>query len=224
MEKPTIDYRQFRLSKLNTDEFRHLLYLLYWPIYGLFFLFVERFYQPSVWHSVSCSLDAKIPFNEWFVIPYIFWFVFLIGMLAYTALYDIEGFKKMSRFMMITYTATIIIYLIYPNFQELRPTSFERDNLLTRFIAFIYVFDTNTNVCPSLHVVGSMAAMIAGLNSPRFQKAGWRIYFVVTAILTSISTVFLKQHSAVDVLAALPLCLMAYIICYLFGRRKIDVK
>ena len=37
------DYRRFRLSKLNDPEFSHLKLLLYWPIYGLVFLPLERF-------------------------------------------------------------------------------------------------------------------------------------------------------------------------------------
>ena len=37
------DYRQFRLSKLNDPTFSHLKLLLYWPIYGLVFLTLERF-------------------------------------------------------------------------------------------------------------------------------------------------------------------------------------
>ena len=28
-----VDYRQFRLSKLNDESFRHLKLLLFWPIY-----------------------------------------------------------------------------------------------------------------------------------------------------------------------------------------------
>ena len=220
VKKPAVDYRKFRLKKLNSSEFCHLKYLLYWPVYGVAFLFLERFYHPKVWHSISCGLDSIIPFNEWFVVPYLLWFVFLIGMMAYMALYDIDGFKKMSRFMMITYTVTIIIYFIYPNVQELRPTCFERDNVLTRLVAFIYTVDTNTNVCPSLHVVGSVAAMSAGLHCPEFQKTGWRVLFVLTASFASISTVFLKQHSTVDLLVALPICLVAYLICYHSEMRK----
>ena len=37
-----VDYRQFRFSKLNTPEFEHLKYLLFWPVYGLLLLTVER--------------------------------------------------------------------------------------------------------------------------------------------------------------------------------------
>ncbi len=39
---PVVDYRKLRLSNLNSPEFSHLKMLLYWPLYGFLFLFVER--------------------------------------------------------------------------------------------------------------------------------------------------------------------------------------
>lgn len=157
MIKPSVDYRQFRFSKLNTPEFSHVWLLLYWPLFGLGFSYVERFYPVAHYINMHCALDDLIPFNEWFLIPYLFWFVYLIGAVAYTFFFDVPGFRRMMRFVMITYSVTLIIYFLFPTCQMLRPEVFPRDNALTRFIAGFYVFDTNTNVCPSLHVIGSMA-------------------------------------------------------------------
>lgn len=219
---PEVHYREFRLHKLNTPAYRHLLLLLYWPVYGLLFLFVERFYPVSSYHSMHCFLDDLIPFNELFLIPYLFWFVYLIGMHLYTLLYDVASFRKMMYFIMVTYTATILIYLLFPTCQDLRPAVFPRDNLLTDFMGSFYQFDTNTNVCPSIHVIGSLAVLFASWHTSRFQTLGWRLAFFITAVLICLSTVFLKQHSVLDVLAALPLCLAAYWLCYhkkpLFSR------
>ena len=96
----------------------------------------------------------------------------------------------------------------------LRPEVFPRDNALTRFIAGFYVFDTNTNVCPSLHVIGSLAAFFAFWYAPVFSAKKWRIASAIAAFLICISTVFMKQHSVLDVLAALPLCAIAYYFAY----------
>lgn len=142
------DFRRFRFSKLNTDEFRHLKLLIFWPIFGLFFTFVERFYNVGHYYSMHCPLDDMIPFCEWFLIPYLFWFVYLIGTIVYTFFFDVTAFKRMMYFIIITYTITMLIYLVFPTCQDLRPTQFARDNILTRFVAWFYNFDTNTNVCP----------------------------------------------------------------------------
>ncbi len=212
-----VDYRKFRFNKLNTPEFEHLKYLAFWPVYGLMFMTVERLWIRESYTPVHCALDDAIPFCEYFLIPYMFWFVFLTGMIAYTLLFDTEAFKRMMRFIMVSYSAAIVIYILFPNCQELRPADFARDNVFTRFIAGFYEFDTNTNVCPSIHVIGSVAAMLAAWDSRHFSTPGWRWAFGVTALLISVSTVFIKQHSVLDLLAAAPVCLAAYHVAY--GRK-----
>jgi len=212
-----VDYRRLRPSNINSPEFRHLWLLLYWAVFGIFFALVERGGVTSNFHPIYHPLDDLIPFCEYFLIPYLFWFVYLVGIHIYTLLFDVEAFKKMMYFIVITYTVTMVIYFIYPTCQELRPAVFERDNFLTRFIAGFYQFDTNTNVCPSIHVIGSVAVSLAAWNSRHFNTPKWRALFSVITFLVSISTVFLKQHSIVDVAAAIPVCIAGYIIVY--GRK-----
>lgn len=212
--KNIVDYRQFRFRKLNTPEFEHLKYLAYWPVFGFFFLLVERLWIRENYYPIHCAWDDMIPFCEYFLIPYLFWFVFLVGIQIYTLLFDTESFKKMMKFIMVSYSAAMLIYILFPNCQELRPLAFERDNIFTRFLAGFYQFDTNTNVCPSIHVIGSVAVMLAAWNSKDFSKPGWRIIFCVTAFLISISTVFLKQHSILDILAAIPICVITGAVVY----------
>ena len=214
MQKPIVDYRKLRINTISSDEYKHLKLLLFWPVFGLLFMFVERFYQVEYYHPVYCSLDDMIPFCEWFLIPYLFWFVYLVGMHAYTLLFDVDAFRRMMKYIIITYSVAIIIYLIFPTCQELRPIAFERDNILIRFISGFYQFDTNTNVCPSIHVIGSFAVMEAALWSKTIKSKGWKATFVIIAMLICVSTVFMKQHSVIDLLAALPICAAAHFICY----------
>lgn len=216
-----VDYRAFRFHKLGTPEFCHLKYLFFWPVYGLLFLTVERLWIRDSYYPMHCGLDDRIPFCEYFLVPYLFWFVFLIGIHIYTLLFDVVSFRKFMQFTIITYSAAILIYMLFPNCQELRPVVFERDNILTRFMAGFYQFDTNTNVCPSVHVIGSAAVMFCAWNSRHFGTRGWRIVFGLTALLISVSTVFLKQHSVLDVAAAVPICIAAYLIVYKNKRRTI---
>lgn len=206
----TLDYRKFRPRLLNTPEFSHIKLLLFWPIFGLLFAFVERVGVTDTYTAVHIPLDDWIPFCEWFVLPYLFWFIFLIGMLCYTFFRETDAFRQMMWFVILTYSVTMLIYFVFPTCQELRPARFPRENLLTRFMAWFYTFDTNTNVCPSLHVVGAVAAMAAGWHSRRFGTPLWRVVFTVITVLIALSTVFLKQHSVVDVLAAIPLCALGW--------------
>ena len=205
-----VDYRKLRWSNLGSDEFKHLKLILFWPIFGFFFVFVERFYPVKQYYSMHCALDDLIPFCEWFLIPYLFWFVYLIGTLLYTLFYDTPSFSRLMKYIIITNTAAIVIYLLFPSCQELRPTEFPRDNLLTDITRWFYAFDTNTNVCPSIHVMSSLAVMETAIHSDTIRSKGWKTAYVVIAVLICLSTVFLKQHSVLDVFAALPLCLIAH--------------
>ncbi len=199
------DYRSLRLRTLTSPAYRHVLMLLYWPVYGLLFLGVERLLRMESYTVVHCALDDLIPFNEWFLLPYLFWFVYMTGALAYAFFFDVPSFRRMMVFIMVTYSVTIGIYLLWPTCQQLRPASFPRDNPLTRFLGWFYEFDTNTNVCPSIHVLGALAVSVAAWDSPRFRTGPWRAAFSLMTGLICVSTVFIKQHSVLDVLAALPL-------------------
>lgn len=208
-----IDYRAFRLSKLNTPEFSHLKLLLFWPFYGLCFLLLERF-LPLNFHPIECALDAFIPFCEYFVPVYYYWFIYQIGMILYLLLTDREGFRLNGWFVILTYSVTLLVYVIYPSCQNLRPAAFPRDNLCSRIVGMLYAFDTNTNVCPSIHVIGSLAVWLAARDTKTLPAFARRWLIPMLAVSVCASTVLLKQHSVLDVLAALAVSGAGrYIVC-----------
>ena len=209
-----VDYRNLRLNNLRTPEFRHLLLLIYWPIYGLTFWLLERGLTLD-YRAIESSFDSRIPFCEYFVIPYYLWFVFLAGIHIYTLLFDVPSFKKLMYFIIITYTVTTVIYIVYPNKQELRPTEFARDNIFVDIVKVLYGFDTNTNVCPSLHVIGSFAVLFTTWQCKRFKNVRDQIWIILLTVLIGISTVFLKQHSIIDVIACLAVCAVSYPAAYI---------
>jgi membrane-associated phospholipid phosphatase len=212
MKKPVVDYRKFRLSKINDPEFSHLKLLLGWVVYFGLYLITENFIPIEKCHIIHSRLDDIIPFCEWFLIFYCLWYVFIFGSVLYFALYNIDSFKKFQIFLIILQLSAMAFYIIYPNRQDLRPTEFERDNFLTWLMGNIYAFDTSSNVCPSMHVAFSLAAMSVWLKqkvSP-FVKAG----VVILALLICASVVFVKQHSIIDVFVAIPFCLVVEIIVY----------
>ena len=168
---------------------------------------------------MHCRLDDLIPFCKWFVIPYAFWFLFVGGMLLYTLFYNIPAFRRMMWFIILTYSFALVTYLLFPNCQHLRPTLLGGD-LLTRFTAKLYAADTNTNVCPSIHVIGSLAVWLADRDMKQLPPLLRKYLIPAMAILISVSTVFLKQHSALDILAALLVCAAAYPLVYRSPARR----
>ena len=152
MRPPVVDYRNFRLRKLNSPEFSHLKLLFGWVGYFTLYFLTESIIPEQSCTPVYCFLDDWIPFCEWFIIPYVLWYVLIAGSLLYFALHNIDSFKKLSTYIIITQVAAMAIYILFPTRQDLRPESFPRENFLTQIVALLYHFDTNTNVCPSLHV------------------------------------------------------------------------
>lgn len=204
-----VDYRNLRPNNLLSEQYKHLILLLYWPLYGLVFWFLEKGLTLD-YHAIETDLDSKIPFIEYFIFPYYLWFLFLFFIHMYTIFFDIPAYKKLMYFIMLSYTITCVVYLVYPNMQELRPTTFERDNFFVDIVKNLYAFDTNTNVCPSLHVIGSFAVLFASWQCDRFKTVGWQAIIIALTVLISISTVFLKQHSIIDVWIALIVCAVSY--------------
>ena len=213
MPKPMVDYRKFRFSKLNTPEFSHLKLLGGWIVYFILYFLTENLIPPERCHVVHCALDDAIPFLEGFAIPYCFWYLLIAISLLWFLLYDVKGFRGLQIFIIITQLAAMLVYIVWPSIQNLRPTVFPRDNFLTRVMAFIYSFDTPTGVCPSLHVAYSIGMASAWCKCKK-APAVWKGFVVFAAVVISIATAFVKQHSVVDIFAALPLALLAEILTY----------
>ena len=221
MKKPMVDYRQFRFSKLNTPEFSHLKLLGGWVGYFLLYLLTENLIPPERCHIIHSALDDAIPFLEGFAIPYCFWYLLIVISLLWLLLYDVDSFKKLQVYIMITQAVAMLCYIVWPSMQDLRPTEFPRDNFLTHIMAFIYQFDTPTGVCPSLHVAYSLG-MASVWCKCRKANVGWKVFVVAAAAVISIATAFVKQHSVVDIFAALPLGVLAEVLTFyvIYPKKK----
>lgn len=220
MKRPVVDYRQFRFSKINEPEFSHLKLLLGWVGYFILYFLTENLIPAERCHVIHCALDDLIPFNEFFLIFYCYWYVFLVGSLLWYFLYDTKSFRDLQGYIIVTQVVAMAVYIVYPSVQLMRPEAFARDNFLTRLMAFIYAFDTPTGVCPSLHVAYSMGIASVWCKDKSASR-GWKIFVVASAVVISISTTFVKQHSVLDVLAAIPVGLLAeYLIFHFIPKHR----
>lgn len=208
MRKPVVDYRSFKLSKINEPQYRHLLLLLGWPIYFSLYFITEQLIPLERCYPIHCFLDDIVPFCEYFVIAYAGWYFLIVGSLIYLALYNPDNFKGMMKFIITTQVVAMIIYIIFPNRQDLRPTEFVNENLFTFIMSLIYKFDTSTNVCPSLHVAYSIGIASTFLKEKSVSKLS-KTLITVFCFMICISVAFVKQHSVVDIFAAIPVCIIA---------------
>lgn len=191
-------------------ERKDILLLLSWPVYMALFFLSERLI-PADWCTIIwCPLDDRIPFCEWFLIPYVSWYLLIAGSLGWFLMKDRAQFRWLQSYILITQIIGIFCFFLLPSRQELRPEIFPRDNFLTGLVRCLYRIDTPTGVCPSMHVAWSLALISAWTRRTDYPLL-WRWSVTVWCVLICVSVVFIKQHSVLDILAAIPAGLAAEI-------------
>ena len=213
--------KQNRLRIGTVENYRHLWLLSIWIVYLALFYVIEHVITDDYWVSYL-PLDDKIPFCAGFILPYCLWHPLLALMTAYLAFYDAENFKRFMAFIGIGFITTGIFCLIFPNGQDLRVSEFARETVFTKLVRLIYAADTNTNVLPSMHVIGCGALIAACFHTPSLRKRHLHWVMLPLGLLISISTVFVKQHSILDFFVAVPFTLLVHFLVYgvIFRQKK----
>ena len=194
-------------AKSFLKKYRHAWVLSYFLIYMPWFVYLEK--RTDVRHyMIHSPIDNHIPFIEYFIIPYLLWFIFIAVTVAYFLIKDKWGFYRLCAFLFSGMTIFLIICTVFPNALNLRPTVFPRDNMFTDMVKVLYKTDTPTNVLPSIHVFNSLVVHITICKSDELGKLRLvKIASLVLCVSICLSTMVLKQHSIVDVMGA---ALMAY--------------
>lgn len=204
-------------------KYKHAILILYFPIYLTWFIYLEKRTDVKFTY-IHCFVDDYIPFCEIFIIPYLLWFLYVAVSLVFLFFQTkhLDDFYRCTAVLLLGMTTSLLIYTIFPNAQNMRPHTFERDNIFTQIISILYATDTDTNVCPSIHVFNAIAINVAISDSWHFKdKRAVRLCSTILCVLICMSTLLLKQHSFIDVVCALLLYVFYYIIIYKpFKRRK----
>ena len=197
------------------DKYHHAWVFLYGFIYMPWFSWLEK-HVISNYFVIHSVFDDYIPFIEIFIIPYLLWFVYVSGTVLYFFFTDKQGFYRICTLLITGMTLFLIICTIFPNGLNLRPSTFARDNIFVDLVRFIYRADTSTNVLPSLHVYNSIGCYIAIRNSQKLRQYKWvQNGSLVLTVSIVLSTMFLKQHSVVDVIAAIVMIYFIYQFVYI---------
>ena len=198
-------------------KYKHLFPLAIFLIFYLsVFVYVEN--RPDYhMHLLSYQFDHLIPFCEIFVIPYIIWFFYItFGVLFFGIVEkDREQYYQLSTNLMIGMALFLVISLVWPNGHTLRPAVLPRDNIFTRLVIMIYSSDTSTNVFPSIHVFNTIAMHTAVRHSTTLKKHPWAVRISgIIAVSIVLSTMFIKQHTVIDVVGAMGLNLVTWYLLY----------
>lgn len=202
-------------------RYRHAWILSYMFLYFAWFAWLEENVR-SRFHVMHVDLDDEIPFCEYFIVPYLLWFLYVAGTVVYFFFRDKRAYYRCCTLLFTGMTISLMVCTVYPNGTDLRPIFNPGENVFTQLVAELYKIDTCTNVFPSIHVFNSIATHLAIIKSDTLgKKKGICGASLVLAISICLSTVFLKQHSAADVMGASVLVFLLYQLVYGFRFKPI---
>ena len=198
-------------------NYKHLLIL---PAYGFFYLTMFSFLENRTdvqFSMIHLKIDDYIPFCEYFIVPYFLWFVYIFTTVIFFAVVNKNKaeYYRLIITLGIGMTLFLLISFLFPNGQDLRPETFTRENIFIDMVRYLYATDTSTNIFPSIHVFNSVACCIALSICPALKSHKGILYgsFFLTVLIIA-ATVFLRQHSIVDVFGALVLNAVCYQFIY----------
>nr|MBQ8253041.1 hypothetical protein [Lachnospiraceae bacterium] len=190
-------------------------------IYGIFYMPAFAYLESRPIkriHIIESSLDAYIPFCEYFIIPYLIWFAYIGISVVLFMFLERKDYYRLCTMLGTGMTVFLLVSYLYPNGLHLRPTEFPRDNIFVDLVLILHRADTATNVLPSIHCFNSLAVHAAIRKNKTLNQVKWiRPLSAVICLSVVLSTLFLKQHSIIDVLAACILFVATYIPVYILS-------
>ncbi|MCC8152897.1 MAG: phosphatase PAP2/dual specificity phosphatase family protein [Tannerellaceae bacterium] len=205
--RPEITYA----SLLERVSWLCIFYLLFSVIYGFTGWYTSGL--PDV-PSVVLDFEHRIPFLSWMVLPYMSSGVFFVYVF-YLASSKKDLYLLVKRLVFATVVAGIV-YLLFP-----LQYSFEKphtDGVFGFFFRQLSRWDTSFNQAPSLHITYAFIFW----SVIRYHTSGIRKSFLaVWLILMGVSTLTVYQHHLIDILGAL---LLVPVIFLVFPRRTGDFR
>lgn len=187
------------LERITKRQWMLMSYLI---LHMIWYMIMEQV-NVGEYTLIYSPLDDLIPFVPWLVVPYLLWFPYMLVSGIYFLLKDSEAFEKYLLALFTGFFFSMLTVTFFPTGQELRLDVSDLGGPFGWILRFIYGFDTNTNIMPSMHVVGALAVAFSVDRSkslgriPLVRAGNWILCVLIVA-----STVCLKQHSILDVFAA----------------------
>jgi len=192
--------KRFFLSITNSRIKSLFFVIILYAVVIFCFACIEKAELPIAWH-INCSLDRYTPFSKYVSLFYCLWHVEIFVILLYLYLYKSKNeFLRSSLMIWLGFIVPILFYLICPNEIDLRPATVKGNDIFAILTRIVWFFDSSRNVFPSGHaIISYLMTKIWKRNLS--EKSGHLMTLLNMMII--VSTLFLKQHSIIDVIAGL---------------------
>ncbi|MBU0625622.1 phosphatase PAP2 family protein [Patescibacteria group bacterium] len=156
-----------------------------------------------VWH---------IPFFGAFIVPYLS--LFLMPLLFFVQPKKHDFFRRWTITVLVTAAFSAIIFVTWP--LNLPCQMLNENDIFCWLVTLTYSIDVRGNFFPSQHVVlAFLMAFALGYEHPT-----WRWPMIIWAALIAVSTVFVRQHYAIDVAGGLVLAVTAWSVLLRLEHRQ----
>lgn len=195
-------------------KYGHVWLLSYFFIYLPWFSRLqENVGKP--YHVMRVALDDRIPFNEFFIIPYLLWFAYVAAAFIYFFFKNKEDYYRLCTFLFTGMTISLLVCTLFPNGTNFRPVIDPDKNICTLLVSMLWKLDPCINVFPSIHVYNSIGVHLAVSHSESLKKNRPLVAASgILMVLICLSTVFLKQHSVADGIGSILMASVIYPIAY----------
>jgi membrane-associated phospholipid phosphatase len=177
------------------------LFLIALPGYMIISYTVDISKSPSL----ALFLDAKIPFVPWTIAIYDW--IYIIIFIPLFTVKDLDLLKAVAKAFTFVILISLSVFIFFPVKIE-RPELSQPKNFIEWWVWINYTLDKPTALFPSMHVSNAILSALVPIHwSKRIGIPALLLSFAI-----SISTLTVKQHFIVDVIAGSILAVMSYFI------------
>jgi membrane-associated phospholipid phosphatase len=180
------------------------------PIVDVAYTYLNQYHHDA--KSIAMILDLHTPFVKEFIVPYQFWYIFVPFCLVYFLYLDKPLYLRAVFSCFVGLVINNIIYFFFQTTVE-RPILAGND-IFTNIVLDVYESDQPYNCFPSTHVLTTYSVMIHYYFCHK-KNAYMSFIIYLTTILIILSTMFVKQHVILDVIASM---LISHILYFVFKR------
>ena len=171
-----------------------------------FYIFIAELMPGRTLHAPEIPLDRLVPLRPAWALVYGALYLFLI-LLPVLVVRQGELIRRTLWTYLAVWIAAYVFFVLYPTAAP-RPARVAGSGFAAWGLRFLYEADPPYNCFPSLHVAHSFVSAIASRRVHR----GLGLAATVCAALVGISTLFTKQHYALDVIAGFLLAAVAALV------------
>ena len=196
------------MKKLYSENKDYILNMFLVFGTSAFLYFIIKQFIPS-YHLITLTVDDKIPLIPFFIIFYSIWYPYLFVVFYFIFQKDKDKFKSLIKKYILCAVIADLCFVIYPTMVS-RPEVNGFNSLVSLMLYITYISDIPVNCFPSLHCTFALLVMYAVTFDKNMNKV-FRILVGIISPLICLSTIFVKQHSIIDVVGALFLSCIVYV-------------